>query len=77
MLAAMTSSRRERHSYMADCRKDWRDVPLLTALSFGVASVEADVSLVNGTLFVSLPRSNCRPVAHVLTSARSDTKLRH
>ncbi|KAH9849728.1 hypothetical protein C2E23DRAFT_896766 [Lenzites betulinus] len=30
----------------------WRDVPLLTALSFGVASVEADVSLVNGTLFV-------------------------
>ncbi|KAL5519312.1 hypothetical protein ACEPAH_995 [Sanghuangporus vaninii] len=30
----------------------WRDVPLLTALSFGVASVEADVWLVNGTLFV-------------------------
>ncbi|KAI0375383.1 hypothetical protein BV20DRAFT_960514 [Pilatotrama ljubarskyi] len=30
----------------------WRDVPLLTALSFGVASVEADVSLINGTLFV-------------------------
>jgi len=27
-------------------------VPLLTALSFGVASVEADVWLVNGTLFV-------------------------
>ncbi|KAL7285194.1 hypothetical protein ACG7TL_000287 [Trametes sanguinea] len=30
----------------------WRDVPLLTALSFGVASVEADVSLFNGTLYV-------------------------
>ncbi|KAF5390288.1 hypothetical protein D9757_002853 [Collybiopsis confluens] len=30
----------------------WRDVPLLTALSFGVASVEADVWFVNDTLFV-------------------------
>ncbi|KAL0579099.1 hypothetical protein V5O48_002882 [Marasmius crinis-equi] len=30
----------------------WRDVPLLTALSFGVASVEADVWLANGTLYV-------------------------
>ncbi|KAI5121817.1 hypothetical protein M0805_003253 [Coniferiporia weirii] len=30
----------------------WRDVPLLTALSLGVASVEADVWLINGTLFV-------------------------
>ncbi|KAI9060181.1 hypothetical protein FKP32DRAFT_1668222 [Trametes sanguinea] len=30
----------------------WRDVPLLTALSYGVASVEADVSLFNGTLYV-------------------------
>lgn len=30
----------------------WRDVPLLTALSFGVASVEADVFLINGTLFI-------------------------
>ncbi|KAJ7492533.1 hypothetical protein FB451DRAFT_536856 [Mycena latifolia] len=30
----------------------WRDVPLLTALSFGVASVEADVWLVNETLYV-------------------------
>ncbi|GLB36231.1 hypothetical protein LshimejAT787_0305190 [Lyophyllum shimeji] len=28
----------------------WRDVPLLTALSFGVASVEADVWLVDGEL---------------------------
>ena len=33
--------------------KDWRDVPLLSALSFGVASVEADVWLINKTLFVS------------------------
>ena len=31
---------------------DWRDVPLLTAISFGVASVEADVFFINGTLFV-------------------------
>jgi len=30
----------------------WRDVPLLTALSLGVASVEADVWLVNNTLFI-------------------------
>jgi len=30
----------------------WRDVPLFTALSLGVASVEADVWLMNGTLFV-------------------------
>ncbi|KAK7064150.1 alkaline phosphatase [Favolaschia claudopus] len=30
----------------------WRDVPLLTALSFGVASVEADVWLVNETLYI-------------------------
>ncbi|THH06611.1 hypothetical protein EW146_g9557 [Bondarzewia mesenterica] len=30
----------------------WRDVPLFTALSFGVASVEADVWLINQTLFV-------------------------
>jgi len=30
----------------------WRDVPLLTALSFGVKSVEADVWLVGKTLYV-------------------------
>lgn len=30
----------------------WRDVPVLTALSLGVASIEADVWLVNGTLFI-------------------------
>lgn len=30
----------------------WREVPLLTAISHGVASVEADVWLVNGTLYV-------------------------
>ena len=29
-------------------------MPLLSALSFGVASVEADVWLINGTLFVGL-----------------------
>lgn len=36
----------------SDAPSDWRDVPLLTALSYGVASVEADVYLVNGTLYV-------------------------
>jgi hypothetical protein len=35
---------------------DWRDVPLLTALSFGVASVEADVWLVGDTLYVGISR---------------------
>ena len=30
----------------------WRDVPLYTALSYGVISVEADVWLVNGTLYI-------------------------
>jgi len=30
----------------------WRQVPLLTALSYGVSSVEADVWLVDGMLFV-------------------------
>jgi len=30
----------------------WRNTPLLEALSLGVGSVEADVSLFNGTLFV-------------------------
>ncbi|KAF8486716.1 hypothetical protein JB92DRAFT_2799120 [Gautieria morchelliformis] len=35
----------------------WRDVPLLTALSFGVASVEADVWLVNGTLMIGHERA--------------------
>ena len=31
---------------------DWRDVPLLTALSYGVTSVEADVWLFDGDLLV-------------------------
>jgi len=30
----------------------WRDVPLFTALSLGATSFEADVWLINGTLFV-------------------------
>ncbi|TCD61318.1 hypothetical protein EIP91_008646 [Steccherinum ochraceum] len=30
----------------------WRDVPLLEAISLGVMSVEADVNLFNGTLFI-------------------------
>ncbi|KAF8078538.1 hypothetical protein FPV67DRAFT_1688677 [Lyophyllum atratum] len=35
----------------------WRDVPLLTAISFGVASVEADVWLVDGQLLVGHERA--------------------
>ena len=31
----------------------WRDVPYYTALSYGAMSVEADVWLINGTLYVS------------------------
>jgi len=31
---------------------DWREVPLLTALSYGVTSVEADVWLFDGDLLV-------------------------
>lgn len=33
-------------------RLDWREVPLLTALSYGVGSVEADVWLFDGDLLV-------------------------
>ena len=32
--------------------KDWREVPLLTAISHGAKSVEADVWLIDGTLYV-------------------------
>lgn len=31
----------------------WRDVPYYSALSYGAISVEADVWLINGTLYVS------------------------
>ncbi|KAK2463061.1 hypothetical protein APHAL10511_004716 [Amanita phalloides] len=34
----------------------WREVPLLTALSYGIGSVEADVWLVDGTLYVGHER---------------------
>ncbi|THH11614.1 hypothetical protein EW145_g544 [Phellinidium pouzarii] len=37
---------------VCDYQIDWRNVPLLDALSLGVASVESDVWLINGTLFV-------------------------
>lgn len=30
----------------------WRDIPMLTALSYGCSSIEADVWLVNGTLLI-------------------------
>ena len=33
---------------------DWRDVPLYTALSYGVGSVEADVWLSGGDLLVNV-----------------------
>lgn len=35
-----------------DLDLDWRDVPLLTAISYGATSVEADVFLVDGTLYI-------------------------
>lgn len=63
---------------------DWRDVPLLTALSFGVQSVEADVWLINGTLFVSTTKSTtfeilrCFQVGHeraALTPSRTLASL--
>lgn len=63
---------------------DWRDVPLLTALSFGVQSVEADVWLINGTLFVSTMKSiafeilRCLQVGHeraALTPSRTLASL--
>jgi hypothetical protein len=33
----------------------WRDVPFYTGLSYGAISTEADVWLINGTLYVSSP----------------------
>ncbi|KAG6829392.1 hypothetical protein H0H92_004660 [Tricholoma furcatifolium] len=47
----------------------WRDVPLLTALSFGVASVEADVWLVDGQLMGS--NANIGHEEAALTAART------
>ena len=48
---------------------DWRDVPLLTALSYGVGSVEADVWLFGDDLLVrAIPRRCPKPV---FTSRRS------
>ncbi len=49
---------------------------MLTAISYGVASVEADVWLVNGTLFVS-PSNLHRDVLYITDcwSERSDTRL--
>ncbi|KAL0951078.1 hypothetical protein HGRIS_007816 [Hohenbuehelia grisea] len=39
----------------------WRDVPLLSALSFGVASVEADVWFVDGKLYVGHDEASLTP----------------
>ncbi|KAF2087575.1 hypothetical protein K490DRAFT_41696 [Saccharata proteae CBS 121410] len=46
----------------------WNDVPFYTALSYGAMSTEADVWLVNGTLYVGHEES-------ALTSARTITSL--
>ncbi|KAM6502632.1 hypothetical protein JOM56_002609 [Amanita muscaria] len=46
----------------------WREVSLLTALSYGIGSVEADVWLVNGTLYIGHERQ-------ALTSARTFQSL--
>ncbi|PSS37557.1 hypothetical protein PHLCEN_2v573 [Hermanssonia centrifuga] len=59
---------RQIKSFMLKGDVDWRDVPLFTALSLGVASVEADVWLVNGTLFIGHEEG-------ALTPARTFTSL--
>jgi hypothetical protein len=62
----------------------WRDVPLYSALSYGVISVEADVWLVNGTLYIghdvqSLTPNRTfdglyiQPLVEILTNANPDT----
>lgn len=49
---------------------DWREVPLLTALSYGISSVEADVWLFEGDLLVRIPSPRWRPKP-VFTGKRS------
>ncbi|KAF2280009.1 uncharacterized protein EI97DRAFT_498301 [Westerdykella ornata] len=39
----------------------WRDVPFYTALSYGAISIEADVWLINGTLYVGHDTSSLTP----------------
>ncbi|ORY83013.1 hypothetical protein BCR37DRAFT_346768 [Protomyces lactucae-debilis] len=39
----------------------WRDIPLITALSYGCSSIEADVWLVNGTLYIGHDVASLRP----------------
>jgi len=62
----------------------WRDVPLYTALSYGVVSVEADVWLVNGTLYIGhevqalTPNRTfdglyIQPLVQILRNANPDT----
>jgi hypothetical protein len=38
----------------------WRDVPFYTGLSYGAISTEADVWLINGTLYVGSLKKNQR-----------------
>jgi hypothetical protein len=49
---------------------DWRDVPLFSAISFGIQSVEADVWLINGTLFVSVIFIVCKIGQGLICSSR-------
>jgi hypothetical protein len=50
------------------CHADWRDVPLLEALSYGVSSVEADVAIINGTIYITHEQA-------ALTTARTFADL--
>jgi len=62
----------------------WRDVPLYTALSYGVVSVEADVWFVNGTLYIGhelealTPNRTfdglyIQPLVEIISNANPDT----
>jgi hypothetical protein len=42
----------------------WRDVPFYTGLSYGSISTEADVWLINGTLYVGSLKQNRRSFLH-------------
>jgi hypothetical protein len=65
---------------------DWRDVPFYTALSVGAISIEADVWLYNGTLFIgheqgALTKSRTfeslyiNPILDVLKRQNPDSKF--
>ena len=50
----------------------WRDVPFYTGLLYGAISTEADVWMINGTLYVGCLKQNRRCSLHNLTSYRDE-----